>query len=167
MTIDKIMKEIQEDIKGESLRDREVQRIVKDELCIVKEGHWFVGGTIDTGISTAEDKSLFYKTGNTWYYDGRLLTRDGVCISGGTTGSVVSGAVEGMVQWHFNGMPLNMWVSSGSTSVPVPVTGQTNANKWKNGYWELPTGFIDDFQISGIGHPDYLTKRNNTIYIEV
>lgn len=150
-----------------SLYPSEIVYTTSDATIFTKEGHWFVGGTIDTGISTAEDKSLFYKTGNTWYYDGRLLTRDGVCISGGTTGSVVSGAVEGMVQWHFNGMPLNMWVSSGSTSVPVPVTGQTNANKWKNGYWELPTGFIDDFQISGIGHPDYLTKRNNTIYIEV
>lgn len=150
-----------------SLYPTDIVYTTSDPTIFTKEGHWFVGGTIDTGISTAEDKSLFFKTGSTWYYDGRPLIFDGVCISGGTTGSVVSGAVEGMVQWHFNGMPLNMWVSSGSTSVPVPVTGQTNANKWKNGYWELPTGLIDDFQISGIGHPDYLTKRNNTIYIEV
>lgn len=150
-----------------SLYPSEIVYTTSDVTIFTKEGHWFVGGTIDTGISTAEDKSLFFKTGSTWYYDGRPLTFDGVCISGGTTGSVVSGAVEGMVQWHFNGMPLNLWVSSGSTSVPVPVTGRTNANKWQNGYWELPTGYIDDFQISGIGHPDYLTKRNNTIYIEV
>ncbi|MBO7734366.1 MAG: hypothetical protein J6S67_17510, partial [Methanobrevibacter sp.] len=154
-----------------SLYPTDIVYMTSDPLVFTKEGHWFVGGTIDTGISTAEDKSLFFKTGSTWYYDGRLLTRDGVCISGGTTGSVVSGAVEGMVQWHFNGMPLGLWVVSGDTSVPVPVTGQTNANKWKNGYWELPTGDLNgehsDFQISGIGHPDYLTKRNNTIYIEV
>ena len=154
-----------------SLYPTDIVYMTSDPLVFTKEGHWFVGGTIDTGISTAEDKSLFFKTGSTWYYDGRLLTRDGVCISGGTTGSVVSGAVEGMVQWHFNGMPLGLWVASGDTSVPVPVTGQTNANKWKNGYWELPTGDLNgehsDFQISGIGHPDYLTKRNNTIYIEV
>ena len=150
-----------------SLLPTEIVYTTSDATLFTKEGHWYVGN-MDTGISTAEPKTGFYKTGSTWYYDGRPLTWDGVCISGGTTGSVVSGCVRGdMLEWHFDGAPLGMYVSSGSTSVPVPVTGQTNANKWKNGWWELPTGAIDDFQLSGIGHPDYLTKRNNTIYIEL
>ena len=64
MTIDKIMKEIQEDIKGESLRDREVQRIVKDELCIVKEGHWFVISLLGAEVRIYTSSKYFYQTIN-------------------------------------------------------------------------------------------------------
>ena len=42
MKIEKIISVIEKEIAGTSLRDREVQRLVKNELKIEKQGHWFI-----------------------------------------------------------------------------------------------------------------------------
>lgn len=148
-----------------SLFPTEIVYMTADATLFTKEGHWYVG-TMDTGISTAEPKDGFYKSGSDWFYNGRNLTYDGVCISGGTTSSIVSGAALGdRLEWHFNGTPLGLYVSTASTAAPG-IFNYTGANKWKNGWWELPTGYIDDYQMSGIASTG-MTKKNNTIYIEV
>lgn len=141
--------------------------LTDDVTLFTKEGVWYINNQ-NTGISTAEDKSQFYKSGSVWYFNGRPLTDYGVCVTGGTTSSIVSGLTsQGTLIWHFNGVSLNRIAPTSNTYLPTKMSGYSGLNAWKNGWWDLPDQF-NSYPASPCGiASSNIAKKNNVIYIEL
>jgi hypothetical protein len=138
-----------------------------DSSLFTKNGTWRING-YDTTISTAEPQSLFTKNHYTnpsrdvWFVDGVNLNDYGVCIPYTSTYTFTSGGTQ---YWHFAGNNLNI-ASTSYANVGTRTSTSSFGTDADTGYWMLYNsggGAIN----TGIANPDYITKRNNVIYIEL
>lgn len=145
----------------------EVTFMTTDSSLFTKNGTWRING-YDTTISTAEPQSLFTKNHYTnpsrdvWFFDGVNLNDYGVCIPYTSTYTFTSGGTQ---YWHFAGNNLNI-ASTSYANVGTRTSTSSFGTDADTGYWMLYNsggGAIN----TGIANPDYITKRNNVIYIEL
>jgi hypothetical protein len=126
-----------------------------------KYGTWRING-VDTTISAAEPQSLFTRTGNVWFFDGKPLAVYGVCIPSSSSYSFSTGGTQ---NWHFNGNDLGQ-ATSNYSYVGVRTSSSSFGEDSDIGYWMVYNSGGAALN-TGIAHPSYITKRNNVIYIEI
>lgn len=130
-----------------------------------KYGTWFING-VDTTISAAEPQSLFTKTSysgyDVWYFDGKPLNSFGVCIPYSSTYNFTTGGTQ---TWHFNGNDLG-FATTDYSRVGTRTSSSTFGTASDIGYWMVYNTSGAALN-TGIANPNYITKRNNVIYIEV
>ena len=128
-------------------------------------GTWFING-VDTTISAAEPQTLFTKTSfsnyDVWYFDGKPLTSYGVCIPYSSSYNFTTGGTQ---TWHFNGKDLG-FATTNYSRVGTRTSSSTFGTASDIGYWMVYNTSGAALN-TGIANPNYITKRNNVIYIEV
>lgn len=127
-----------------------------------KYGTWFIDG-VDTTISAAEPRSLFTYRNYTWYFDGVPLSQYGYCNPDESSSSTFS--TGGTQTWHFNGVSLG-YPTANYSYVGTRLSSSSFGTASDTGYWMVYNSGGGALN-TGIANPNYITKRNNVIYIEI